>query len=715
MSSGLAGFLELTFENETGDDLVDHFHLSAAQEPDGTISHISDGDVESWKREGRPVGKGGFGIAWLERDVKGNTRVIKEVKKVIPGVKTRYWIRELSAMALLSKNKTGFPHFYGWFQDESYVYIAMEHFSLGDLHDCVNKSLPCDQASVVIGQVSCALDIMHRRRITHRDLKPANVLVRHGPPEWQVAVCDFGVSKRIRGITTALHTAFDGDFMAPEILGFVDNGTSGEYSSAVDMWSLGCLAYWLLKMKMPVPRHKMMAHCRRPWPDAANNIETTDIDEAGKDFIFSLLRPEPQQRLTALQARSHGWLEAYSTRTSIPAPTPATTNIKERYVSQKLTENDLHKHAQALISFPREQNRISSVPNNSASVTSLKSQENKPPVGPILLEKHVPFLPSAEPSSSLLRKQRVCDGNQLPSSSQTLYEASDINSDAGEPKALRAQKSDIGQLLRYPADSSVESYALLSVTEGQVTEVGESLEGDPDNYVLPPGLIAKEEQPRTIRSTVSETSLPHRLESPTDLANQSADFEEGQLQREFSSQGQNNNQEGVVSRTHIDTAGLVDTEPSKQAAQPENSILLPRFMERPSSLSADLLQLLVYGGVSIKTGYVYCSRDMYSHRNLHYFLVLKETCLHFYKETWGINDKSVLKIDMYRIVSVKRPTYLVPGFDSTQEFEIYWHKHRRSEYRSIMCRASSDTEADEWVRCIENASSKYEKMEPTRM
>lgn len=85
-----------------------------------------------------------------------------------------------------------------------------------------------------------------------------------------------------------------------------------EYTSAVDMWSLGCLAYWLLKMKLPVPRHKMMAHCSRPWPDAAKNVETTDINEACKDFILSLLKPEPKQRLTASTASAHDWLRGVS-------------------------------------------------------------------------------------------------------------------------------------------------------------------------------------------------------------------------------------------------------------------------------------------------------------------------------------------------------------------------------------------------------------------
>lgn len=105
-------------------------------------------------------------------------------------------------MALLAKNKESFPRFYGWFQDASSVYIAMEHFPLGDLYHCVSSALPQQQASEITLQVATALEIMHLKKIAHRDLKPNNILVRRGPPMWQVAVPDFGISKTIRGIAT---------------------------------------------------------------------------------------------------------------------------------------------------------------------------------------------------------------------------------------------------------------------------------------------------------------------------------------------------------------------------------------------------------------------------------------------------------------------------------------------------------------------------------
>ena len=110
-------------------------------------------------------------------------------------------------------------------------------------------------------------------------------------------------------MTTALYTSFDGDFMAPEILGFFEDDTHGQYTNAVDLWSLGCIAYWLLTHNLPVPRNRFMFHCSRPWAEAAARIEVSSISEQAKDFILALLRPNPNERMTTSTAIAHTWLK----------------------------------------------------------------------------------------------------------------------------------------------------------------------------------------------------------------------------------------------------------------------------------------------------------------------------------------------------------------------------------------------------------------------
>jgi serine/threonine protein kinase len=66
-------------------------------------------------------------------------------------------------------------------------------------------------------------------------------------PDWWVKLADFGVSKRVRGENTAYHTSLIGDYVAPEIFDLIDDEDLEDnftYTTAVDMWSLGCLSYW---------------------------------------------------------------------------------------------------------------------------------------------------------------------------------------------------------------------------------------------------------------------------------------------------------------------------------------------------------------------------------------------------------------------------------------------------------------------------------------
>ena len=73
----------------------------------------------------------------------------------------------------------------------------------------------------------------------HRDLKPANILVTDG----QIKLADFGLARTFTpGSSSALtHEVVTLWYRAPEIL-----LGAGAYTSAVDMWSVGCIFYEML-------------------------------------------------------------------------------------------------------------------------------------------------------------------------------------------------------------------------------------------------------------------------------------------------------------------------------------------------------------------------------------------------------------------------------------------------------------------------------------
>ncbi len=146
----------------------------------------------------------------------------------------------------------------------------MEYFELGDLYQHVKSSITELDAKIITKQLLEGLAVMHEHGFTHRDLKPQvratfcrlaclhsidcwkNIFVAARSP-WWVKIGDFGITKRIESAQTALRTvAGTQHFQALEILGFVEGSDeSSEYTSSVDIWSLGCVTYNLLTQKVP--------------------------------------------------------------------------------------------------------------------------------------------------------------------------------------------------------------------------------------------------------------------------------------------------------------------------------------------------------------------------------------------------------------------------------------------------------------------------------
>jgi serine/threonine protein kinase len=60
-----------------------------------------------------------------------------------------------------------------WFQDNNFIYIAMDYFELGDLKQYINPSpLPEKDSISIIWQVIQAVAWLHLDDCAHRDLRP---------------------------------------------------------------------------------------------------------------------------------------------------------------------------------------------------------------------------------------------------------------------------------------------------------------------------------------------------------------------------------------------------------------------------------------------------------------------------------------------------------------------------------------------------------------
>lgn len=129
--------------------------------------------------------------------------------------------------------------------------IIMEYYSLGDLKK-QHKTKKFSQTEIIeiIVQASSALEYLHEQKITHRDLKPANILVRSRQPV-EIALTDFGVAKSEESVMSTYTGTYP--YMAPEVVSNNPETTKrhADYTSRVDIWSLGVVAVEMLLGGLP--------------------------------------------------------------------------------------------------------------------------------------------------------------------------------------------------------------------------------------------------------------------------------------------------------------------------------------------------------------------------------------------------------------------------------------------------------------------------------
>ena len=174
-----------------------------------------------------------------------------------PELLVRRFEREARATAALTSPHTVQLYDFGVTEDGR-LYYVMELLDGLDLDTLVRQHgpLPAERVVHLLRQVCSSLQDAHANGLVHRDIKPANMVVsRAGTTFDFVKVLDFGLVKLDSRADTAedarcklsTEDSWSGTpaFMAPEVvLGAADT------DHRVDLYALGCVAYWLLTGKM---------------------------------------------------------------------------------------------------------------------------------------------------------------------------------------------------------------------------------------------------------------------------------------------------------------------------------------------------------------------------------------------------------------------------------------------------------------------------------
>jgi len=223
----------------------------------------------------------------------------------------------------------------GYYHDSSTVYLVQELSTEGNLHQYQlynGGSLPHHLASRYVDQVLRALSFMHDNGVFHRDLKPENLLL-FGPNQRLLKLCDFGWSIACRSSEYTRSTLCGTPEYVPIEMISNKSGETTRYDVRyVDNWQCGILAFELARGYTPFhmsraklnalqeengyadPNEIIFGLIRKMAPVAHYDRHRSDEDLVFHDFITSLTKKTPTDRISAKEALHHKWITSYQNR-----------------------------------------------------------------------------------------------------------------------------------------------------------------------------------------------------------------------------------------------------------------------------------------------------------------------------------------------------------------------------------------------------------------
>lgn len=169
-----------------------------------------------------------------------------------------------------------------------------------------------------------------------------------------IKVVDFGMSKDVqKGASTNSVLGTPG-YQAPEVV------KGDDYTDKVDCFSLGCLAYILLCGYMPLYRNEGRANMELIFPDS----EFESIGSDAKDFCKQLIRYDPNERMSAMDALAHPWLKSFVTGTMLqstnatPSAVLRTSEFLKHPLDRKEQLQRIRSHSHVALDKPQMAQRL---------------------------------------------------------------------------------------------------------------------------------------------------------------------------------------------------------------------------------------------------------------------------------------------------------------------------------------------------------------------
>lgn len=143
-------------------------------------------------------------------------------------------------------------------------YMVMELLQGRDLRTAlVHGPLNVPLAAEYALQVAAALAAAHANGLVHCDIKPENLFVLDGAGDepW-LKVLDFGIARAVQGLPSAdRRVTSSGAVGSPPYMSPEQVRASADLDARTDIWSLGCVLYELLTLRVPFHRGSRMESC----------------------------------------------------------------------------------------------------------------------------------------------------------------------------------------------------------------------------------------------------------------------------------------------------------------------------------------------------------------------------------------------------------------------------------------------------------------------
>lgn len=244
-----------------------------------------------------PIGRGAYGIVCSVLNTETNEMVaMKKIANAFDNyMDSKRTLREIKLLRHFDhENIIGLrdvvpPPLRREFTD---VYIATELMDT-DLHQIIrsNQTLSEEHSQYFLYQILRGLKYIHSANVIHRDLKPSNLLINSN---CDLKICDFGLARPTfenEHMTEYVVTRW---YRAPELL-----LNSSDYTSAIDVWSVGCIFMELMNRKPLFPGrdhvHQMRLLTELLGTPLESDLGFLRNDDARR--YIQQMPPQPRQQL----------------------------------------------------------------------------------------------------------------------------------------------------------------------------------------------------------------------------------------------------------------------------------------------------------------------------------------------------------------------------------------------------------------------------------